>query len=259
MKKLGGEGKHVGEFNNIESRNVRFFNTDFVNAKIDSKEILIEEPKLCTHCNKTGQQFFIEMGCISGNDSKFDGIALYACPFCKETTVAFLLLIDAWAKHSDTNEIIQLEIFTVIEQLPKNSFDMDIPDTIQRIYKNFTEIFFQAKLAEEHNLHQLAGMGYRKSIEFLVTDFLMDYPSDETVIKEWLNNPRTTLKNKIDKLPTERLRKTANAIAFIGNDETHYTVRNPDYNIHDMKKFIALLIKELEGELIYDNVEDFFG
>lgn len=256
---ISGKGKHIEELNNFKSRRASFLKTDAPNVTSDIQEIFIEEPKLCTHCNKTGNQIFIEIACVTGKNKKFDAVGLYGCHFCKETTISYFNIEDVWFRDKDDNSIHQLKFYTVAEQLPKNNFNVELPEVIQNKYKNFTEVFTQSKTAEENDLHQLAGMGYRKSIEFLVTDFLKDYPTNDKVTAEWLENHQTTLKMKIDKLPNRRLKKTANAIAFIGNEETHYTVRNPDYNIHDMKKFIALLIKEIESELIYDEVENFLG
>lgn len=259
MKKFGETGKHKSEFNNIHRYNVNYFDTDIDNPETKVGYIDIEEPRICAHCNNTGTQVKIDIIIVSGKKSKYDAVAVYACQLCKESTINFFNFQLAWYNDSEDYETKQISILTVTDQLPQNTFNLDIPEIIQVKYTSFSEIFNQSKIAEDNGLNHLAGMGYRKSIEFLVTDFLKDYSDDKTVTSDWLDNPGTTLKEKINKLPTDRLKRTANAITYIGNDEAHYTVRNPHYNIHDMKKFIALLIKEIESELIYDEVEDFLG
>ena len=45
------------------------------------------------------------------------------------------------------------------------------------------------------------------------------------------------------------------AISFIGNDETHYVKRHPEYNIQDLKEFIKVLMSDFENELIFEKAE----
>lgn len=46
---------------------------------------------------------------------------------------------------------------------------------IQEISPSFVKIYNQALAAEELNLSEIAGMGYRKSLEFLIKDFAYLY------------------------------------------------------------------------------------
>ena len=141
--------------------------------------------------------------------------------------------------------------YEVSQSFPKKYENAEIPELIQNNFSNFIEIYNQAKLAEESDLDQLAGMGYRKAIEFLVTDYLLKYPI-EGVEKDWLTNPKTSLISKINKLKNERIRQLATAITYLGNDETHYTRRHPDFDLDKMKAFIKVLLSDIENELIFE-------
>lgn len=257
MSEINFELPSVKTLKNFKKRNLAFFETDSPTPSRNFKEVYVEEPVLCTHCQRIGDQVCIEISLISGENSKFDAIGLYGCKFCKESTISFFKFRTYYADIE--RETFYPEILVVVKQEPQETFSVDIAPSIQDTYQEFTEIFDQAKRAENIGLSHLAGMGYRKAIEFLVTDFLKDYPTDESVTKEWLENPKTQLSQKVSKLPSSKLIRTAKAVTSLGNDETHYTIRHPNYNLQHMKRFISLLLKEIESEHIYKDVEDFLG
>ena len=62
---------------------------------------------------------------------------------------------------------------------------------ISELSPNFCEIYNQAYIAEQTNLMQICGTGYRKSLEFLIKDYLISItPEDqhETIRNKFLNN-----------------------------------------------------------------------
>ena len=97
-------------------------------------------------------------------------------------------------------------------------------------------------------------MGYRKSIEFLTTDYLLKNPI-EGVTEDWITSPKTTLIQKINKLDKPRLVTLGKAIAYLGNDETHYTRIHEDYSMDDLISFIDLFISEIESDLKFTKAE----
>ena len=48
-----------------------------------------------------------------------------------------------------------------------------LSDIISELSPNFCEIYNQAYIAEQTNLMQICGTGYRKSLEFLIKDYLI--------------------------------------------------------------------------------------
>jgi hypothetical protein len=90
-------------------------------------------------------------------------------------------------------------------------------------------------------LTEIAGIGLRKSFEFLVKDFLITrnrtMPSKfkgkflVVVIKEYVDDPR--------------LKLTAERASWLGNDETHYVRKWEDKDIEDLKNSFALALTGL--------------
>ncbi len=57
----------------------------------------------------------------------------------------------------------------------------------------FIETYYQSIYAESNSLHQLTGTGLRKSLEFLIKDFLTSQGNEEDTIKnstlsQYINN-----------------------------------------------------------------------
>ena len=99
-------------------------------------------------------------------------------------------------------------------------------------------------------------MGYRKSLEFLVTDFLLEF-IPEGVKEDWIKSHTTTLSQKISKLKNKRLRDIAKAISFLGNDETHYTRRHPEHDVDSIKRFLKVFLSDIENEINFLEIESF--
>lgn len=211
--------------------------------QIEYLETEIENPRICSHCRNTGEQTPIDGILMNSNNDFASGVIFTGCPFCGATSMHYL---------KELRNITSGKVFYEVSQsFPKKYEHAEIPELIQKNFADFIKIYNQAKLAEESNLDQLAGMGYRKAIEFLVTDYLLKYPN-EGAERDWLTNPKTSLINKINKLKNERIKQLATAITYLGNDETHYTKRHPEYDLSKMKAFIKVLLSDIENELIFE-------
>jgi hypothetical protein len=107
----------------------------------------------------------------------------------------------------------------------------------------FTEIYKQALTAEFKGLNEIAGIGYRRAFEFLIKDFaIAEHPSDKADIMSLQLVPVIKKYFPIEYLP---LMERA---AWLGNDETHYERKHPDYDIQDLKRIIAFVITDLDGK-----------
>lgn len=228
---------------------------DLLTYDISDKEfykydVTIDEPRLCNHCNNTGEQIFLSGVLTESNVEYYNAIGLFKCFYCEAITTHFLNRITDFRKG---------EYYFSVDAIPKNTSpintELSLNETIQLKFKNFVEIYQQAAKAEEANLDKIAGMGYRKALEFLVTDFLIQYPTSE-ITEEWLTDPKTTLGAKIEKFSNERIKKLAKAISFLGNDETHYTRRHPEHDTESIKMFIKALLSDVENEIILIEAEE---
>lgn len=239
---------------------MKFFVTsyDFTNQQFTSMEVeYLKLPRKCPHCNQTGVQGFVSGILIEKNKGSqlfVDGDIVTTkfyittcCYFCEK----FSFHIIRYEDNIDFNKYRQSIDFT----FPKyENLDNEPPQNIKDDYPDFYNIWKEATKAKNSGLHNLAGMGYRKSIEFLTTDYLLKN-SIEGVTEDWITSPKTTLMQKILKLDKPRLVTLGKAIAYLGNDETHYTRIHEDYSIDDLINFIDLFISEIESDLKYKKAE----
>lgn len=226
-----------------------FFGYDLEENRTYPVEIEIYEPRQCMHCNQTGVQTFITGIKTVGKHDEFSSISLYTCPLCGSTTTHFSIHWDPEEMQIDYDGHQSHKTMPSKKTKPEyisNYFQVEFPD--------FTNIYLQAEQAQEAGLDQIAGMGYRKALEFLVTDYLMKFPVDG-IDQEWLTSPKTTLGNKISKIPGNRIQVLAKAISYLGNDETHYSKQHPEHDIDSIKAFIRVLVSEIDNEIEFQRAE----
>lgn len=118
-------------------------------------------------------------------------------------------------------------------------------EIVNRVSEKFEEIYNQAKSAEESGLDKIAGMGYRKALEFLVKDYIIykDPSLADEIKKKFLGK---CIKENVD---NPDLKAIAELAAWLGNDETHYERRWMEKDIGDLKQLIDIAIHWLEMEV----------
>ena len=123
----------------------------------------------------------------------------------------------------------------------------EFSETINNISPSFTKIYNQSFCAEQLSLDQICGVGYRKALEFLIKDYLMNGLEDETR-KE--NIKKKFLSNCIQEdVSDERIKSVARRAVWLGNDETHYVRIWEDKDVSDLKKLIDLTVRWIENEV----------
>lgn len=121
---------------------------------------------------------------------------------------------------------------------PNKFIEQSFEDLIERTSPNFIKIYNQASAAESQNLDEIAGIGYRKALEFLIKDFLiLQHPDKkESIEKSALGN---CINNFID---NSQLKIAATRAVWLGNDQTHYIQKFNDRDINDLKRLIRLTV-----------------
>jgi hypothetical protein len=116
---------------------------------------------------------------------------------------------------------------------------------VEKISPRFYRIYKQALEAQVAGLDEIAGPGFRKSLEILVKDFLAhETPTNKDKI---LATPLgDCIKNLVDYKPLKLCFERA---AWLGNDETHYVRKWDQHDIEDLKALIKL------GETWIESVE----
>lgn len=105
-------------------------------------------------------------------------------------------------------------------------------------------------------MDQIAGVGYRKSLEFLIKDYaIRNQPEDSESIKRKMLGP--VISEYLTDFP--KLRNLAKAATWIGNDETHYVRRHDDKDIRNMKQFIKAAAQFIAADYDADLAEEFIS
>jgi len=127
----------------------------------------------------------------------------------------------------------------------------DFPEEITEISKNFSEIYNQAKEAEERRLREICGAGYRRALEFLIKEYLIN---KKVATREIIEKTRLgdCIENYIE---DKRIKTCAKRATWLGNDETHYIRKWEDKDLEDLKTLIQLTVNWIHNELLTKKYE----
>lgn len=127
-----------------------------------------------------------------------------------------------------------------IESVPKQFEDRYFEDKINKLSPKFSIVYNQAKKAEDFSLNEIAGMGYRKSLEILIKDYAI-FLNPEKIDK--IIDPKFTLTKCIENYILDpQLSDLSRLTSWLGNDETHYTRVHEDKDINDLKEYLDATI-----------------
>lgn len=141
--------------------------------------------------------------------------------------------------------------FVLYEVAPSTPLQPRIPEEVTNISPLFPEIYSQSLAAESFGLNQVAGMGYRKALEFLIKDFcIAANPQSARQISSMF------LSDCIDKFVTSpEIKICAKRAAWLGNDETHYVRRWVDKDIENLKELILLTVNWIHSSILTQKYE----
>ena len=111
-------------------------------------------PTFCPYCNK-----HVSFNMLAGHEGSSKKVfVLVKCPACQEIS----LLVG----------IYQEDKVTITRSFPFSEYSNDFQKEINDLSPNFVKIYEQSLNAELRGYDTLVGMGLRKALDFLVTDFL---------------------------------------------------------------------------------------
>ena len=200
-------------------------------------ESYIFPPCQCPYCDKIVEVKIIE-GFCKEDECGYHGILITECPSCNKYSATL---------YNELLESFQRDAAYPYQQLPNNDNcdKIIVPEEISAISPDFQNLLDQAAKAECSGLEDLAAIGYRRALEFLVKDYcIFAWPGDTETIKN------STLHATILKLQeiSPIIENIAKKIKDIGNDHTHYIKRYP-YTYKEMKRLILILIPFLQGAI----------
>ncbi len=201
---------------------------------LENELLDIEFPNQCPYCNTGIEAKHLETYIATYNNVS----SLYSLFFCPKCEHCFIAIYDYSNPYP-----------TRIEILPNSRNKTIFEDKIQNLSSDFVSIYNQAEIAEQSGLNHICGLGYRKSVEFLVKDFsIHNNPNDTESIKSM------TLAQCINKyIKEDKIKTLAERSVWIGNDETHYVRKHDDRNISDMKQFIKALVYFISMTLVVED------
>lgn len=210
-----------------------------------STKVTIEFPSTCPHCNKSLNPVFLSayyseaLPGLSPNKIH----AFFFCPSCEQCFQVYYCSRDF---HGTYN---------ISFAIPTTSNKIKFSENINNLSPSFSEIYNQAYLAEQSGLNEICGLGYRKSLEFLVKDYAIHLnPEDKEVIKS------SKLFQCIQKyIESKKIKTLATACAWIGNDETHYVRKHENYGIDQLKAFISSVVSFIDSDLSYEEALSFIS
>lgn len=215
-------------------------------AKISSsvsRPVTVEDS--CPICKKPTNPDLVNSSYFPLTEDETHLVLTFRCLGCKhfwtEEFIAYLI--------SSYNGTYEIEHIKVIPNLPS---DIPISDDVETVSPIGKQIYVQALKAEHERLDHIAGIGYRKALEFFVKDFsIVTNPDDEGKII------KMSLKQVIEKyIKDEDLKTFALASAYIGNDEGHYYRNNPDKDFTDLKNYLHGVIHYMEMKLNFLDAQE---
>lgn len=188
-------------------------------------------PDSCPFCHSE-----INPQYISSHFQQYEGIKEYAilcsCPIpgCSKVFIANYM----WDSYSNSWELSGIT--------HENTDEIQPPPAVSGISKNFTVIYNQSLKAEQAELMELSWLGYRKSLEVLVKDFLSEkYPADQNRIKT------LSLSDCInDYIPDERIKEIARRTNSLENDLFSHFPGLEESNPEEIKKLIQIILRWIE-------------
>jgi len=128
-----------------------------------------------------------------------------------------------------------------IEDLKSGKTEDKTTEGEEAIQTRFIKTYLQSLIAESEGLDEIAGMGYRKAIEYLVKDWaIKENPKDSDKINGlWLSAV-------IDKYYDGDLKGILERATWLGNDQAHYNKLFEEYDIDILKELIDLIMVELD-------------
>lgn len=195
---------------------------------------------VCPHCGKAIEPKLLSSDFYKDQYLHILYLTLF-CPACKSSWV------DTY-NYDEGYDIASPRDCHVFKEEPTS-----LSTDIARLSPQGVRTYEQSLRAEYEGFDTLVGIGLRKSLEFILKDFLIALHPDEE------ENIRKNLLGKVitDYITDPVLLALAKSTAWLGNDETHYTKRHTDRDLQDLKKFLLATIRFIEYQLTILDAQDF--
>ncbi len=199
-----------------------------------------KHPNICPHChvvNKPDAKWESPTKDTDGIDSN---ISVWQCANseCRRLFIALYQLVGG------KPELIRfLNGYPKGPDWPKPILELEDGNGDEIEQSRFIKTYLQSLEAENYGLDEIAGMGFRKAVEYLVKDWaIKNNPDDSEKIKSlWLGQV-------IKKYYEGDLKDILERATWLGNDQAHYNRLFEEFDIDVLKELIALIMVELDRQ-----------
>lgn len=194
----------------------------------NTSEITVLEPDICPHCHHALVPELVGRHTYQ-MDKKGYLCLTYLCASCHHPFLTF---------HS----VPSYKIINLVDFGPKHFQKVSFYPALEKLSPSFTKIYNQALEAENMGLDEIAGMGYRRALEFLIKDLAIhENPADKEKIENMHLGP--CINRYID---YPRLKDAATGAAWLGNDHAHYKKKYEDKELADLKDYLDACVAWVE-------------
>ncbi|WP_151996723.1 MULTISPECIES: hypothetical protein [unclassified Imperialibacter] len=144
----------------------------FISFRIDGQDTVVERPTICPHCHVATQpELLAHFLHKRSEEGKQERLIVWRCMYddCGKTIVS---IYDQVADILAIDRI--LDGSPLVPEWPDaiRSLQFSAGKSGEHLDTRFLAAYSQSLLAEQHGLSEIAGIGYRKAIEYLVKDFV---------------------------------------------------------------------------------------
>lgn len=157
---------------------------------------------------------------------------------------AVVALFSSWLDGIKKEMIASDNVFRTLNR------EMDIVSTMKIYSHRFIKIYEQTLNAEQSELDEIIGMGYRKSLEILIKDYIIKKQKIKSKQKIYEMGISSCIENYIKDVRIQILAKRTN---WLGNDHAHYYKVWKGKNVEDLKKLLHQIIKWI---IMKDELDD---
>lgn len=213
------------------------------------KRVSFREPNICPMCAHSIQPILLYTAINSLSENNHFGCfsALFKCTHCHNSFIStynmkYVKQIGLTTYFAGTD---------LLYSAPSTFKEETFPKCIETDYPSFVKIYNQSLKAEHYFLDEIAGIGYRKSLEFLIKDFLIyhEHKDEQKVKSTPLGSCISTMINN------PQLKIVATRATWLGNDQTHYEQKYTERDINDLKLLIKLSVNWIEMIYLTEEAE----
>jgi len=219
----------------------------------NQKPVTIEEPNICPHCHVVMTPIFIWEDFSLDTDDCVVYLSAWKCSnqkcrkifmaqyFIHDNVGEFSRYLNGLPKGPDWPRPI-LELKSGADSTEVDNKNGGKEEHASQS-SNFIKTYLQSLQAENYGLDEIAGMGYRKAIEYLVKDWAIqnNQNASDKIKDMWLSAV-------ISEYYSGDLKEILERATWIGNDQAHYNKIFQNFDVNILKELIDLIMVELDRQ-----------